>query len=388
MKAKDMIVKAKVKLQKDNPFFAYLVMNLDFKEEEEVGSIGVDFKGNCFYNSKWIETLTEEKLKGVLAHEVLHLALEHLQRKDNRQHKTFNIATDLVINNILVNSHFDLPSESGCLVPYNNKFQFPNNKWIEELDKKTAEQVYLEVEKLAEEERDEMDGARFDEHREGDEKEGGKEFKESKEKWNKAFSEASCYAKQQGNLPVGMKRLLDVVLNQKVNWKHLLYKYLTNTLPYDYTYSRPSKKSISTGFYMPSILRENIEVCVSVDTSGSISKDELGEFLGEITGIARTFNNIKIRLIVCDCEIKEVYEFGMNDSEDIANIKISGGGGTSHIPVYDYIEKHFPNTKILVNFTDGYTDFPDYEKVKTIWVITKGGCDDDKIPFGEVINLE
>ena len=256
------------------------------------------------------------------------------------------------------------------------------------MDKKTAEQVYVEIEKLSEEEQKGMDKKRFDEHRQGDKKEDSGEYQKAKEKWNKAFSEGSCYAKQQGNLPKGMERLLDAVLNQKVNWKHLLYRYLTNTLPYDYTYSRPSKKSISTGFYMPSILRENIEVCVSVDTSGSISQKELSEFLGEITGIARTFNNITIRLIVCDCEIHEVYEFGNNDSNDIANIKISGGGGTDHNPVYDYIEKHFPNTKILVNFTDGFTSFPKYEKVKSIWVISKGGCDKSHIPFGEVINLD
>ena len=266
MDAKDKIIKAKVKLQKDNPFFAYLVMNLKFKESKErTKSIGVNFRGDCIYNPEWIETISDEKLKGVLAHEVLHLALEHLKREQNRNPKLFNIATDLVINNILVNSSFDLPTG---LVPCYNTFQLPNNKRIENLDKKTAEQVYDELENdfgLTKSEVGTTDNRRFDEHQKAQEGDDEQEVEESKNKWKKSFSEASVYAKQQGKLPKGMDRLLDIVLNQKVNWKHLLYKYLTRTLPYDYTYSRPSKKSFSSGFYMPSILRESIEVVVSVE---------------------------------------------------------------------------------------------------------------------------
>lgn len=152
--------------------------------------------------------------------------------------------------------------------------------------------------------------------------------------------------------------------------------------------SRPSKKSISSGFYMPSILRESIEVVVSVDTSGSISREELSEFLGEIINIARSFNNIKIKLIVCDCEIKEVYDFSNGDIDEIMNLKFSGGGGTSHKPVYEYLAENLPSTKLIVNLTDGFTDFPDEETFKTIWVLTKNGCDESKIPFGEVIKWE
>jgi len=391
MKAKDKIVKAKVKLQKQNPFFAYLVMNLNFKEDKDIESIGVDFKGNCFYNPKFIESLTDNVLKGVLAHEVLHLALEHLLREGNRERRLFNVATDLVINNILVRSNFELPQLQGGLVPYGNEFQFKDGNVIRDLDKKVAEEVYNEIKsnkKLSKELNGDGDRGRFDKHIYAEKGDKGKEFKESKEKWNRAFSEASVYAKQKGNLPQGMDRLLDEVLNEKVNWKFVLYKYLTRTLPYDYTYSRPSKRSFGSGFYMPSILRENLEVVVSVDTSGSISQEELSEFLAEIIGIARTFNNIKITIIVCDNTIKDIYEVGNGDIEKIKNLKIVGGGGTSHIPIYDYIEEYLPNTKFVVNFTDGYTSFPDYEKVKSIWVITKDGCKEEDIPFGEVISLK
>jgi predicted metal-dependent peptidase len=92
-------------------------------------------------------------------------------------------------------------------------------------------------------------------------------------------------------------------------------------------------------------------------------------------------------LIVCDCEIKDVYEIKNGTIDTILNLKIKGGGGTSHIPVYEYVKSNLPNTKFIINFTDGYTTFPIDESIRTIWVLTKNGIDESNIPFGEVIKL-
>ena len=80
MNAEMMILRAKVRLQNENPFFAYLVMNLTFRENKDVESIGISIKdkGLVCYNPTWIESLKEDELRGILAHEVLHLVLEHL----------------------------------------------------------------------------------------------------------------------------------------------------------------------------------------------------------------------------------------------------------------------------------------------------------------------
>ena len=392
MKAEDKLVKARVRLQKDNPFFAYLVMNLKFKEDKTISSIGVDDNGNCVYNSKWISKLDDEQLKGVLTHEVLHLVLQHFPRGENKEHEIYNIACDLVINYILQEEHFHLPQG---LVPYGSSFDFGNGLVIRDLDKKYADEVYNEIMGSGKVKKQKLIVAcangRFDKHIYSDSKKGqgdnGKQAEQKKKKWNKILSEASVYAKQQGNLPRGMERLVDLMLNEKVNWKQLLYKYITRELPFDYTYSKPSKKSISTGIYMPSILRENINVVVSIDTSGSIGQNELTEFLDEIINVAKSFNNVKMTLIVCDAEIQDVYTIENGNIETIRNLKIRGGGGTSHIPIYRYIKENLPMTKFVINFTDGYTNFPDEEEVRTIWVITENGVRESSLPFGEVIKL-
>ena len=313
-----------------------------------------------------------------------------------------NISNDLVINNILINNDFTLPEG---LVPRNNSFTFEGMKLtINDLDKKSGEEVYDEIMKSGKVKKVKVcRSCGFDTHifgKKGDDKGGGgsgggmkgqqlkDQLTKQKAKWKKIFAEASIYAKQQGNLPAGMQRLVDMVLNEKVSWKHLLYKYITNELPFDYSWNRPSKRAIATGVYLPSVKKENLEVVVSIDTSGSIRQEELNDFLGEIISIAKSFNNISITLIVCDCEIKDVYKVANGDIAKIQDLKICGGGGTDHKPIYDYIEKNLPNTKFVINFTDGHTSFPDYEKTKTIWVLTKDSCGEDKIPFGEVIQLD
>lgn len=396
------ITKAKVKLQKESPFFSYLVLNLKIKQSDETKTMGVDNMGNLYYSEKWVKSLSLDELKGVLIHEVLHLALSHFIRGKDKDRMVYNIASDLVINCILKNNNFRLPE--GALIPSYNTYILDGNITkngkayeIKNIDKKSAEEIYNELmNKLKTKSVKILSKKQFDEHIYGNGKGNKGENKSEKEiegeqikKWKQILTESSVYAKQQGNLPKGMERSIDILLNDKINWKTLLYKYITNELPFDYTYNYPSKKSRATGIFMPSVKRESIDIVISVDTSESIWQEELSEFLGEIVGIAKSFNNINMTLIVCDCEIKDIYEVRNGNIDTILNLKIRGGGGTNHKLIYDYVAENMPNTRFIINFTDGYTSFNNIENnPRTIWVITKGGIDESKIPFGEVISLK
>ena len=175
--------------------------------------------------------------------------------------------------------------------------------------------------------------------------------------------------------------------NAKLDWKSLLYRYITNAIPQDYTYSRPSKHSQACGFYMPSMKREEIEVVVAVDTSGSIGQAELTEFLAEMVGISKSFNNVKMTALMCDCEIHDVLEFNNGNIDEILNAKIKGGGGTAHEPIYKWLDENKPNCRLIVNFTDGDTSIPKEINYPTLWVICEGGNDDTVKDSGEVIKL-
>lgn len=395
MESSKKLIRAKVQLQNENPFFAYLIMNMKFIEKKDIQTMGVDNNGNCYYSPKFVEGLSGDILKGVLAHEVLHVILEHFNRVEQKQPRVWNIATDLCINNMLLKNHFSLAD--GGLIPHYDEYSFYDSKGkiikIVDIDKKTADDIYKELMKVIKEDEKAQKGQdkkRFDKHLEGKENELTKEQRQAlKDKWKRAVSEASAYARQKGNTPRGLDLVIDTLLNEKINWKHLLYRYLTRTIPHDYTYARPSKRSFSTGVYMPVMKKENIEIVVSLDTSGSISKEELQEFMSEINGIAKSFNNLTMKLIICDSEIKEVYTIGNGDNDRIEELILTGGGGTSHKPIYDYIKENIPNTQLLVNFTDGYTDLNDLDdSINTLWVICRNGINERSIPFGEVIKLD
>ena len=180
------------------------------------------------------------------------------------------------------------------------------------------------------------------------------------------------------------------MLDSKINWQTKLYKYVVAQIPYDFTWMKPSKRGSSLGYYLPSVVRESVKIIVSIDTSGSVSQDELKEFLSELLAIGTSFPNINIDLIICDAEVHEVYKLTQSTIDDVKSLDMGGGGGTSHIPIYEYVENNIMDAKVLINFTDGYTSWPEDKnyRFESLWVINKGGVGEKDVPFGEFIKLE
>jgi len=187
-----------------------------------------------------------------------------------------------------------------------------------------------------------------------------------------------------------MERLIDGLLESSIDWKGLLYRYITNLIPIDYIWTRPSKKSRSLGVYLPSVVKEKIDLVIAVDTSSSISKDELQLFISEITGIIRSFRNVDLTIMDCDCRINTVVTYKDAKIDDVIDFKFRGGGGTSHKPVFNWMNENLPNARLLICFTDGYTSFPNPQdvNVNTLWVVAGYyRADASSFPFGEVIEL-
>ena len=94
------ITKAKCKIQVGNPFFSYLSLGLNFIETEEIENMGINMKMDLAYNPKFIDTLTDSELVGCITHELFHIILMTALRVGTREHRKFNIASDIVINNL------------------------------------------------------------------------------------------------------------------------------------------------------------------------------------------------------------------------------------------------------------------------------------------------
>jgi len=393
MDIKDTLIKARIKLLYEKPFFANLSLYLKLVEKRDLPfPIGVDFKGNLYYNPDIFEkeNYSFGEIKAMICHETLHLALQHLLRREKREPFLWNLATDIVVNNILLENGFILPKGSIILRYKNNLFaeevydlikkELDKHKELSKINDLEFIRCYDSVTKQT------IKKYRFDKHIEF--KGNKKEYKKEADKWKKRLVKALTLGKLKGMDSLGIERLVDKILKPKINWKSLLYRYIVNELPFDYTYNYPSKRSLSLGIYLPKLKKEYLDIIVSIDTSGSISQEELNEFLTEIINIGKSFNNIKITILVCDYKIHNVYELNNGNIDKILKIKLKGYGGTSHKPIFEWIKKNKPFAKLLIAFTDGYTEFPNSEVIKTIWVITKNGISKEELPFGKYIKIE
>jgi len=369
MQAKDKIVKARAGLVLDEPFFGSLALLLKLYEDLTCPTTYTN--GKCLgYNPNFIDSLTLSETKGVIAHEIMHVALCHHTRRQSRDHKKWNVACDYAINDILVEK-FQLPS--GALTGFGKE--------------ESAESIYN---KLPESE--DGQGVGFGEVRDAKNDDESTpteaDLKEIESRVKVQIVQAARAAKMYGKLSADLERLVGEITEQKVPWKDVLIRFITEKARDDYTWLYPNKRYIHSGIYLPSLYNEKIgKIIIAVDTSGSIYSEELNIFASEITYI---MNDVKADIVViyCDSAVGNVEEFTYGEE---INLHPKGGGGTSFAPPFNKVDELDINPACLVYLTDGYSNsFPKNKpEYPVLWVLT-GKNDNFKknVPFGEVIVIE
>jgi predicted metal-dependent peptidase len=373
--ASEKIIRARVLLNNAHPFFARMTLLLKFTEDNRIGTMGVDNKGRCSYNKDFVLSLTDEQLMGVICHEVMHCALDHLDRRGSKHAGIWNISADLVDNHLLNQNNLKLPD--GCLMPYNDEYtlKLPSGTeiTIKDISKRGAESIYTEIhDKWIEDggQDGEELGNNFDEHQFGDEKDGGNSGQDGEDIdgmsqrdsqfWKNKMVESAMASKMAGKYPAGMERWIDEITNPKLSWNKLLARFLRKNLPYDYSWRTPNKKAYATGIYLPRIEKEGVEITFLIDTSGSMSEKDLATCFGEINGIIKSNHGVSLRVVYHDTE---VYEGSILTNPCQADIikelhKIKGGGGTDFNTAYEWLEKNSKNADVIIHLSDGYDTFP------------------------------
>ena len=186
------------------------------------------------------------------------------------------------------------------------------------------------------------------------------EKRELENKWKERMIEAHTIAKMKGNVPEGIERLIGKLFESRINWRTLLQRYIINQIPVDYSFTNPHKKSVSISTYLPEEVKEKIDLAVAIDLSGSIGGEEYSEFISEIIGIVRAFQeNITMHFYSHDTD---AYDGGLVENGNIEKIKslqLKGGGGTSHKDVMKKIREELQDCKAVIFFTDCYSDLED-----------------------------
>lgn len=192
------------------------------------------------------------------------------------------------------------------------------------------------------------------------------------ENFKGVIREAYTTTKSQGILPADLIRQIDEILNPKLDWRQILAKYILKNSRSGWKWVPPNYKYLPMSLVIPSNRVKALEVIVGVDTSGSISMDELIDFISEVQGIVATANEYKLTLISCDSRIHDVLEYDNFHPIDYKEAKkLSGGGGTDFRPVFDYIEKRRLKPDCLLYMTDGYGTFPSgFQPYPVLWMMT------------------
>jgi len=368
MKAKDRIIKARACLVLTSPFFASIALHMKLKEDKDHPTAYTD-SVVLGYNPKFIQKLTDAELTAVICHEVLHIAMLHPFRRDDRIFKRWNIACDYAINPIVNRSGYYLPN--GVLI--NAKF---NNMEAETIYSLLPENHTISKNQI-------MMGDVKDYQQKSDQKEYINTKTQQKQNWKIKISNASSIAKAQGKLPAELDRTIKEILLPKLCWQEILARFITENARDDYSWKQPNGRYLYAGLYLPTLRSSELNtIAVIIDTSGSVRQNELDQFAAELQAILSLYPNTEILVIYVDTKVANVETVAINNLE----LHARGGGGTDFRPGFEYLHKENIEPACIFYFTDGYCNrFPEKPDSPTLWILTTGKK--FQPPFGEVIRM-
>jgi len=355
---------AVVYLLREHPFFGGVMTQIEKRYSPHLpptcyaqitltqsGKLILDY-GPVFAN----ENFSISDLAGIFYHEILHVIMNHFNRLTNIKDEDIPrklVAADLAINP-LIPPNLRPP---GILFPH--MFDLPEGKTMEE---------YFELLK---------NNTKFNPvdifRVEGN-------ITEIAIERVKTILEK---AKEWGEVPLGLKDCIDEIIHPYIPIERYLRQYCGmyyRSPKHSYTWKRINRRFDEE---QPGKIRQpSFHIITAIDTSGSISVEELQHFLGILLRIRNSFKGCKLTVIECDADVQDVYE--IRGTRDIKK-EVSGRGGTDYEPVFRYIVEHKLTPDVLVYLTDGYAPKnlkkPPYP---VIWVSTG----DLRFPFGTVIQYD
>jgi len=314
------------------------------------------------YGRKFVNTCSDSALRGCILHELGHKMYRHtttwLHLWEHNPRKA-NMAADYVVNLWVeqlikngVKASMDWPAPALCL-----------------LDQQYTGMSVQQVFDLLPD--GEGEGEGMDDHDwESAQEMSDDEVQELAEQIDAALRQGALAAQKAGN---GSELDLGQLLAPKVDWRAALREFISATCAgNEYaTWSRPNRRYISAGMYMPSGVSQQVEeLVVGVDTSGSIDGPALREFLSEVSGICEQVKPARLRLLYWDHKVQREELYDTNTMVALAtSTKPAGGGGTDAACVADYLREKNIKPQAVVMLTDGYVCSWGQWDVPVLWCV-------------------
>ncbi len=372
MNLESKISQAKAKLLVDYPYFGTLASKLELILNDDIQAFKGDGK-KLEYSSDFLDGASIGEMEFILANGAMHQSLAHENRKNGRSGWLWQMATDMAINDMLVENGLERPNEAQYRIRFQGMY---------------AEEIYAELKSdiLRDDEDLEYEADDADDVQNNDEKKQEKELQEQTQeeilKEQLLAEEAISLLESEfkrGEAPSHIDRFFRLDFFSKVDWRDELKAALDRYFRDDYLLIPPNKKFISQGIYLPSTTSQTFRLVIAVDSSGSVDEELLGQFLSEVNFLMSLVSHYQIELLVCDEKIHSHKTFYSGDSLDV---DIKGGSGTDFRPVFDFVESEFDDVRLLLYFTDLEGRFPKDEPDYSVkWITPK----EKEAPFGEII---
>jgi len=362
---------------------------------------------NKKYGRKFLESiLSESKVRGLILHENLHVALKQVvfgRPMFLENSKMANLAADFVVNDIIACIDGTIAGTSERLVelPDGAVYDAMFHDW-------SMREVYNYLKKHAKQggkggqggkgqgnpppsggtqsnDDDDMDGdtvtvngktydiSNSDEHDFIGREVSAEEAKEILDDIDKALREGGMLA---GRMGAKIPRVISDLLEPKVDWREALREFVSSSTKGndEFTWRRMNKRHMANDIYLPSVENESIgEIVVAIDTSGSIGGAEITEFATELVSICEVCQPEVVRVLWWDTEVHGEQVFRDNYSDIAKLLKPLGGGGTHVSCVSEYLVKNKVKAECVLVFTDGYVENDINWKITdpTLWMVTQ-----------------
>ena len=304
---------------------------------------------------EFVETLTDEEIRGVFIHELYHIIYMHAavylwMHKTNP--KLANVVWDYRINGQIVAENrvdgFAKLPDGGL---YDSKYDgmLEGDIW-KLLYKEEEEGGAGGVPSDGQGGMDEHDVEAFESLSEEEQRELANDVQE-------AIRQGLLAAEKSGK---GGNKDLEELVEVVIPWEDILQEWCVDTCSggEDGTFRVPNRKYMPMDIIRPSRIQDKLDdLVISIDTSGSIQSKEITVFVSVMRSIIETLAINNVHVIYWDTEVRshEVYgETAIPLSELVNTTKPKGGGGTNVTCVPEYIKQNNIQAEGVVVLTDGH----------------------------------
>ena len=413
------LMKSRLRLLCTNGFYGLLLMHMVLTIDEECETAATDGV-RIYFGPDFLENLTDSQIDIVMMHEILHVALQHCSRSGDFEFERFNIACDIVVNSLILES-MGGNRKNIHLGKYGELMhETPDGK---EGAKFTAEEVYAMLPAMnGKKSKNKMPGSKvkgnggapggknggdggsddsdsngngvFDDHEKW---KNTADDNTLREEWQKRILDAAEAVSirdpsdQRGLIPAFAKRLIEELRKPQTDWRSILNEFVQEEIC-DYSFNPPDRRFGDSDFFLPDFNEKDETVkniLFMIDTSGSMSDDMITAAYSEVKGAIDQFNG-KLEGLLGFFDAAVIPPTPFSDEDEFMVIKPKGGGGTDFEVIFKYVDDHMtdePPASIII-LTDGYAPFPDEEKANGIPVLWLLNNKDVEPPWGKIARIE